>query len=145
MVVAPFRSPLRVRVERKQDLASIIGKLYRGRRESRNQDETAIGRGGSISRSEGEKAQQEVIGIERKSSVPKWADADWLESRAARMSRHPGRNGVVMHYLSTTPGRWSVTHRLDECAAPGNIQMYRRHLMAFFLVAPPPPSHPTAE
>lgn len=38
----PFRSPLRVRVERKQDLASIIGKLYRSRGRSRYQDVTAM-------------------------------------------------------------------------------------------------------
>ena len=42
-VVAPLRSPLRARVERKQDLANIIGKLGRDCRRGRNQDVTVEG------------------------------------------------------------------------------------------------------
>lgn len=45
-LTAPLRSPLRARVERKLDLANIIGKLDCSRRESRNQDKTAMGGGG---------------------------------------------------------------------------------------------------
>lgn len=41
-LLTPFRSPLRVRVERKQDLASIIDKLYRIRGGSRCEDVTAM-------------------------------------------------------------------------------------------------------
>lgn len=42
MVTGPFRSPLRARVERKQDLANMIGKLDRFHRESRNRGESAM-------------------------------------------------------------------------------------------------------
>jgi hypothetical protein len=38
MVVAPFRSPLRACVERKQDLASMIGKMYLDCSRIRNQE-----------------------------------------------------------------------------------------------------------
>jgi hypothetical protein len=41
-LLTPFRNPLRVRVERKQDLASIIGKLYRSCGGSRCEDVTAM-------------------------------------------------------------------------------------------------------
>lgn len=45
---APFRSPLRARIERREELASMIGKLDRVRRKGRDRGETAMG-GESIS------------------------------------------------------------------------------------------------
>lgn len=54
--VAPFRSPLKVRAERREDLANMIGKMASIRIESRDSDGTAmrLGSGSEIQKAQGE-------------------------------------------------------------------------------------------
>lgn len=137
--VAPFRSPLRVRVERKHDLANMIGKMASVR------ERAAVGRYGVEDGSRGrvEKSQDESIGNCRKSSVPKWADADWLQSRAVQAPIE----------LMTIRGTYLSSTQL-EASYPTPVVPFREKPYLFFSarcrsyqqllqplpVAPPPPN-----
>lgn len=78
-LTAPFRSPLRARVERRPVLANIIGKLDRIRKVNRDRGDGGMwfdlgvgGRKGFSRRSHECRENPEF---------PKWADADWPRSR----------------------------------------------------------------
>ena len=81
-MVAPLRSPLRARVERKQDLANIIGKLGRDCRRGRNQDVKVEGIDLGVARREELTIGVKVMSIRENPAHSKRVESDWLQSRA---------------------------------------------------------------
>jgi hypothetical protein len=111
--IAPFLTPARVRVERKQDLASILNELFLSCREAHCYEEGAIGCWRPVEGGQNALGQMKSK-MHRRRVLSKCVSSDWLQSRVISRDFSSGRPTIVPvhpesgHLLPSHTKTWAL-------------------------------------